>query len=280
MFQYAERLIKRVIVFIPGLVIVGLSLKYTVPYLDKRFSNDGLAFLVAYILAAYVFIPAVIRFWRIITPPEHLPLYSVTPDGFASDPINVGIIGTRREVIQAMEKAGWYMADSHSPLNLARVMLSLLLGWSYANAPVSSLYLFGRKQDLAFEIPIGGAYVRRHHVRFWATTYDESKPLSVRSIHWHHRREHLLGDNLLWVGAASLDTGLMPIRHNMQLTHMVHPDTNKERELIIDGLKSKKLVSKTDKFKLEKPYTLVNRAWRAKLQTDGMMSVAWLKRKS
>lgn len=278
MFQYADRLIKRVVIFIPGLIIVYVSIKYTLPYFDRRFSNDALAILVTYIVAAYALIPSIIRLWRIMFPPTHLPLYSVTPDGFASDPVNVGIVGTRREVIQAMEKAGWYMADSHSPFNLVRVVLSILLGWPYSNAPVSNLYLFGRKQDLAFEIPINGTYVRRHHVRFWATTYDENKPLSVRSIHWHHRREHLRGDNLLWVGAASLDTGLMPIRHNLQLTHMVHPDTNKERELIIDGLKSMKLIGKTDKFELEKPYTLVNRAWRAKLQTDGMMSVAWLKK--
>jgi hypothetical protein len=33
-------------------------------------------------------------------------------------------------------------------------------------APVSTLYLFGRKEDLAFEKPVGGSPKERHHVRF------------------------------------------------------------------------------------------------------------------
>ncbi len=47
--------------------------------------------------------PALIRLFRIIHPPDHLPLYCVTPDGFASDPLNIGLISTRRQLIHAME---------------------------------------------------------------------------------------------------------------------------------------------------------------------------------
>jgi LssY C-terminus len=278
MIQIIYRNIKRFVVFIPGIVIAYVSLKYTLPFFDKRLPDDALAILATYVLGAYVLVPAVIRFWRIFFPSEHLPLYCVTPDGFASDPLNIGLVGTRRELIMAMEKAGWYRADPHSPANIIRAVLSVIFGWEYSHAPVSSLYLFGRKQDLAFEIPINGTYVRRHHVRFWATTFDEEKPFSARSIHWHHRREHLQGDTLLWVGAASLDIGIMPIRHNLQITHMVHPDTNRERDLIYTGLKSKRLVGKKTQLKLGNPYKLVNRTWRGELQTDGFMTVAWLKK--
>lgn len=35
------------------------------------------------------------------------------------------------------------------------------------DAPVSNLFLFGRKQDLAFEQPIAGGPGKRHHERFW-----------------------------------------------------------------------------------------------------------------
>jgi hypothetical protein len=208
-----------------------------------------------------------------------MPVYCVTPDGFASDPLNVGIIGTRRELIVAMEKAGWYIADPHTLRNLAREAVSTLLGWSYATAPVSNLYCFGRKQDIAFEIPAGGNAASRHHVRFWATTFDGKRPLTIKSIHWHHRRAHIFGDNLLWVGAASLDAGINLIRHNLQLTHMIDPDTNQERNLIVDQLKVQKLVRKVETIKLDKPYRLINRVWSGSLHTDGKMSIISLRKK-
>src|SRR5579884_2125769 len=167
MVQVFFRNIKRFVVFIPGIIIAYVSLKYTEPYFDKRFRDDILAIIAAYVLGAYVLIPAIIRLWRILLPSEHLPLSCVTPDVFASDPLNIGLVGTKRELIGAMEKAGWYRADPHSPANVIRAVLGVLLGWEYPNAPVSSLYLFGRKQDLAFEIPINGTYIRRHPVRFW-----------------------------------------------------------------------------------------------------------------
>jgi len=277
MIQYLVRFAKRLALFIPGIIIAYVSLRYTLPYFDKRLP-DVVAILFTYALAAYVLIPGIIRVWRIIFPPEHLPLYCVTPDGFASDPLNIGVVGTRRELIMAMEKAGWYMSDPNSLGNIIRHVISIFLGWEYSHAPVSKLYLFGRKQDLAFEIPVNGANIRRHHVRFWATTFEEKQPITARSIHWHHRRDHLHEDELLWVGSASLDIGIMPIRHNLQLTHKVDPDTNQERELICASLRSKKLIDKTEKLKLDDPYRLINRTWRGELRTDGMMTVAWLKK--
>jgi hypothetical protein len=276
MFIHIVRYIKRLAVFIPGIIIAYVSLKYTLPFFDRRVP-EAVGILASYGLAAYVLLPAIIRFWRILKPPHHLPLYCVTPDGFASDPLNIGIIGTRRHLIDTMEKAGWYQADPHTIVNMTRQILSITLGWSYPTGPMSGLYLFGRKQDIGFEIPTDAGGSSRHHVRFWATTFEGKKKLSARSIHWHHRKAHILGDELLWVGAASLDIGIVPIKHNWQLTHMVDPDTNQERELIVSGLKAKKLVSKTETLKLGDPYRLVNRTWRGELHTDGFMKVIWLK---
>lgn len=275
MMQYTLRLAKRSAVLLPGIVIAYFSVRNIFPYFDRRLPL-GFAIFVTYALGAYVLIPALARLVRIVRPPDHLPLYCVTPDGFASDPLNIGILATRRQLIGAMEQAGWHMADPHRGKYLLRHLLSILLDWDYLTAPVSSLYLFGRKQDLAFEIPTEGI-ATRHHVRFWATTYQDKQPLTVRSIHWHHRREHVLGDDLLWVGAASLDVGIALIRHNLQITHMIHPDTNRERELIVQQLQAQKLIKNTDQIKLEKPYRLINRAFGGYLHTDGVMTIVYLK---
>ena len=278
MLQFGYTIAKRFAVLIPGIIIAIFSVHTVFPFLDERIPLS-LAIFVTYVLGAYVLIPAIIRLIRVIQPTDHLPLYCVTPDGFASDPINIGIIGTRMQLIQAMEAAGWYIADPHTPPYLLRAIIAAILGTSYPTAPVSSLYLFGRKQDIAFEIPIAGGLGNRHHVRFWATTYENKKRLSVHSIHWHHRRAHIQGDNLLWVGASSLDVGVSFIRHNFQVTHMIDPDTDQERELILSQLKAEKLVASVQNVKLDKPYRLSNRVWRGYLQTDGSMTVVKLKNK-
>ncbi|GAC1499518.1 MAG: LssY C-terminal domain-containing protein [Candidatus Saccharimonadales bacterium] len=275
MIQNSFKYAKRFAVLLPGIIIAYISVRDIFPYFDRRLPL-GFAVLVTYALGAYVIMPSLIRFYRIFRPADHLPLYCVTPDGFASDPLNIGILCTRRQLIQTMEQSGWFLADPHKGKYLIRHGLSIIFGRTYDTAPVSNLYLFGRRHDLAFEIPVDGIS-HRHHVRFWATTYQDKERLTVRSIHWHHRRAHVYGDNLLWVGAASLDAGIAPIRHNFQITHMIDPDTDQERELIVEQLKAAKLVKKTETIKLDDPYRLVNRAFRGYLKTDGKMTIVHLK---
>ncbi len=272
------RLAKRFAVLIPGVVIAYFSVRDIFPYFDKHLSS-GFAVFITYILAAYLLVPALIRLYRAVHPARHLPLYCVTPDGFASDPLNIGIIGTRRQLITAMEKGGWYVADPHRFRYLLRLLVGTLFDWTYNNAPVSSLYLFGRKQDIAFEIPIKGGGGSRHHVRFWATTYEGGRRINVKKIHWHHRKAHVQGDNMLWVGAASLDVGFGFIRHNLQLTHSIAPDTNEEREMIVEQLKAQKLVQKVESINLGKPYRLVNRVLRGYFHADGNMTIVTMRAK-
>ncbi len=279
MLQYSIRIAKRFAVLIPGIIIAYFSVRDIFPYLDSRLPLS-LALFFTYVLGAYVLIPAIIRGIRIIKPPKHLPLYCVTPDGFASDPLNIGIVSDRFQLIQAMQAAGWYIADQHTPKNILHSVVSTLLMTHYPNAPVSSLFLFGRKQDIAFEIPIEGSRGNRHHVRFWATTYSNKKELSARSISWRRRKTHVRSDHLLWVGAASLDAGIRLIRHNFQITHMIAPDTDSERTLIISQMSELGLVASSQNVILGKPYRLINRVWRGYLNTDGMMSVITIKPKN
>lgn len=278
MIQYVLRVAKRFAILIPGLVIAYFSVHDIFPYLNEELPWS-LAILLTYVLAAYILIPATIRLIRIVRPPKHLPLYCVTPDGLASDPLNIGIIGTRRELINTMQDAGWLVADPHSLQNVIHLVLTTFLKRSYPNAPVSSLYLFGRKQDIAFEAQPNGSSSTRHHVRFWATTYDDKKKFSIKTIHWHNRSKHIFGDNLLWVGAASKDVGVSIIRHNFQPSHMIHPDTDKERELIVNQVQKIGLAKKIDMIKLDNPYKLVNRVWRGSLHSDGKMKIVTLKRR-
>lgn len=275
MIDYFIRIAKRFAVLIPGIIIAYFSVHSVFPILDKQVPL-GLAIFFTYVLGAYVLIPALIRLIRIVLPARHLPVYSVTPDGFASDPVNIGIIGSKQEFVAAMEAAGWHMADKHSFRNLLRAGIAIALNRPYPTAPMSNLYLFGRKQDIGFEIPVAGMRGHRHHVRFWATTFDKDVPLNSRSIHWHRRKFALQGKDLLWLGAASRDIGFAVIRHNAQLTHMIHADTDAERAFIVDRLAAANKVKKADTILIGKPYRLVNRAWRGELQSDGNIIVCTL----
>src|SRR5271156_4363956 len=95
MMEFALRAAKRFAVLLPGIVIAYFSVRDIFPYFHRGLPLS-LAILATYALAAYGLIPAIIRVLRIVRPPDHLPLYCVTPDGFASDPLNIGVIATRR----------------------------------------------------------------------------------------------------------------------------------------------------------------------------------------
>src|SRR5208282_5387170 len=101
---------------------------------------------------------------------------------------NSALIGTEEEVDAAMLSAGWLPADPITLKSSLRIAAGTVLRRSYDDAPVSNLFLFGHKQDLAFEQSVGTDPRRRHHVRFWrAEQVDElSRPL--------------------WFGAATFDT--------------------------------------------------------------------------
>jgi len=275
MIDYIVRLAKRFAVLVPGIVIAYFSVHDIFPVVDKQVPV-AFAIFITYVLGAYLLIPLAIRLARIFFPARHLPLYCVTPDGFASDPLNIAIIGSKRRLVRSMRAAGWHVADQHTWRNIIREVAAGILNQPYPTAPMSNLYLFGRKQDIGFEIPIEGERGHRHHVRFWATTYENNGELTAKKIRWHERKERLQGSDLLWVGAASRDVGFAIIKHNVQVTHMIDPDTNRERDLIVKGLAESGLLSSTQDIRLGRAYRVSNRALGGHLRSDGKLQVVRL----
>jgi hypothetical protein len=94
-----------------------------------------------------------------------------------------------------MRTAGWFPADPITLASSVRIAADTVLHKSDDDAPVSNLFLFGRKQDLAFEQPVGGGPRQRHHVRFWL---------------WDELYEGRPG----WFGAATFDKGWAPQPHD------------------------------------------------------------------
>ena len=90
-----------------------------------------------------------------------------TAQGIPGDPINVGLVGNEKDVLCAMEGAGWFPADPVTLKSSIEIAGSVLMDRPYREAPVSALYYLNRREDLAFEKPDGDSADRRHHVRFW-----------------------------------------------------------------------------------------------------------------
>ncbi len=278
MINRLVRTFKRFIVLVPGIIGTYFVTRDIFPVLDEQVPVP-LAVLLAYIIAAYGIIPALLRVVRLIFPPKHIPHYCITADGFASDPINIGLVGSRKQIVAAMHKAGWYGTDKRTVRSVGKTIYSVLFSKQYKTAPFSYLYLFGRRQDLGFQLPIGNSPHARHHVRFWRAeptiSHQEKNSLDFweRLITGKKRR----AKSQLWVGAASKDTGIGLIRHNAQFTHSVHPDTDAERDLIIEDLKAAKRVSSTRKVHVGEAYKLRNRVFRSHLRSDGKLTIATLK---
>ena len=277
MLSIIVRISKRVAVLIPGLIMAYIAVNDVFPAFNRFLPSDTLAILATYIITAYLLIPAFLRLIRLVLRPKHIPLYCTTPDGFASDPVNIGIVGTQAEVSEIMTKAGWYPADDRNLRTVFKLGLSMALRRPYKTAPFSNLYLFGRHQDMGFELPLDHNPRHRHHVRFWAASHTAEPEHLDHVLFWRRfHRANLKTGRVLWVGAASLDTGIGVIRHNAQLTHMVHYDTDAEREFIVGQLEKTKLVKKTRTVNLGNPYRLRNRVVTGYMKADGKMTICKL----
>jgi hypothetical protein len=185
-----------------------------------------------------VILPYAVRMGLKILLRRHVPRYTITADGLPGDPVNIALFGTLEELRSAFGTAGWTEAD---PLNLKsawHMVWAFILNKSYPRAPFSTLYLFGRGQDIGFQRAIGDSPRKRHHVRFWAKSLAEAEAGVDTAGFWLNTDRPDADWKVLWIGAATKDTGFSLTRLTFQITHATDSDTNAERSFIVDELKS------------------------------------------
>jgi hypothetical protein len=165
-----------------------------------------------YTAIAYVLLPAIWTHYEHQKGLAALPMVTRTAQGIPGDPINVGLIGSEKEVLCAMNAAKWYPADPITFRSSIEIAGSVLLDRSYPDAPVSNLFYLGRREDLAFEKPAGKSADRRHHVRFWKVLDkgEEQRPV--------------------WLGSVTFDKGVGVSHFTGAITHHIGADLDAERE--------------------------------------------------
>jgi hypothetical protein len=149
------------------------------------------------------------------------PRHTTTSRGHQGDAVNVAFVGTEEDLHRTLSAAGWYAADPITLKTSLEIAADVVLHKPYAHAPVSDLFLWGRKQDAAFEQPVGDSPKQRHHVRFWRS----------------HDRDR--AGRPLWLGAATYDKRVEISRTTGGITHKISPNIDGERnKLVADSIRA------------------------------------------
>jgi len=198
----------------------------------QRIAIAFVALAAVYLASAYLLIPfAWERYAKRHPSFDDNPRITETADGHPGDPLNVALIGSESGVDEAMRAAKWYRADTLGVRSDFEIAEDSVLKRPFDRAPVSDLYLFGRKEDLAFEQPVGDSPRRRNHVRLWLTGKQDA-----------------LG-NPVWIGGASYDKSVGLSRTTGQITHHIAPDVDTERDHLFASLQQAGMLS--DLFKVK-----------------------------
>ena len=224
------------------LLIVGLGVAtvWLIVFVVFRFVDHRLPWIVAlgvtYGFAAYVILPRAVRMGLKILQRKHIPRFTVTGDGLPGDPVNLALIGTLQQLRSTFAIAGWVEADRLGLVSSWRMARAFVFNSPYPTAPFSTLYLFGRGQDIGFQKSIDNSPRKRHHIRVWALSLAHAEDTVGTTAFWINTDRPPNDTRVLWVGAGTRDTGFSLTRLTFQITHATDADTNAERDYIVSEL--------------------------------------------
>ena len=149
---------------------------------------------------------------------RELPCCTTKADGTGQgDPLNIVIVGEGEDVLAAMTASGWTFTESITVDSVRRMIGAAIADKEMLQAPVSALYAFGRKQDIALQR--GRLHIaQRNHIRFWLAPFRcEGLPV--------------------WVGQVSRDIGVKATSKSPTLTtHIIDPNVDESRQYVLQSL--------------------------------------------
>jgi hypothetical protein len=172
------------------------------------------------------------------------------------DPLNLIIVGTSDQILNAFKQAGWGEAQKLGTKSAVGTVRAMASDNGSKEAPVSQLYLYGRVEDLAFEKTLN-TFLKRHHLRLWQTllTTPNGRPI--------------------WIGAATHDTGLDV--HLRVVSHMIDPNLDLERDKVGADLMASGRVSAEQLVSRPNPLTEGKTATGVTWNSDGQLLVIVIK---
>lgn len=215
-------------------------------------------FVVVWLITAYLALPRLHRILSSLYVPNYFIGRTRTADGLLGDPVNLALRGSEAQVHRAMTAAGWTLAEEITVRSSWRMIVATLTRRSYPQAPVSSLFLFGRRQDFAYQQEVDGNPGKRHHVRFWRCPQGWLLPG---------------GHQVDWLAAGTYDRSVGFSLFTLQITHKIDENTDIERDYIVQSvLKARASIEVTTLKDFSTGYHSRNGGGDA-IQTDGDLPV-------
>jgi hypothetical protein len=266
-----KRLLRRLLILGLGILSVWLIV-FVFRFTDRRLPSI-LALALTYGIAAYIILPRAVRMGLKILQRKRVPRFTTTGDGLPGDPVNLVLIGTLQQLHAAFAIAGWSEADRLGVASSWRMIRAFVLNSPYPTAPFSTLYLYGRGQDIGFQKAIDNSPRKRHHVRFWALSLARAEATVGTASFWLNTDRPPHNAHVLWVGAGTKDTGFSLTELTFQITHATDSDTNAERDYIIAELRNNRDIEDVNTYRSDQrlPLEPVNH-----YITDGEVTVARL----
>jgi hypothetical protein len=214
--------------------------------------------VIVYLLLAYLILPAVWTHHEREPGLASLPMVTRTAAGIPGDALNVGLVGSKEDIIRAMHAADWFPADPITLRTSIEIIDSVMLDRPYHDAPVSPLYYQGKKEQLAFEKPDGRSADRRHHVRLWQVL------------------ERGTDGRPVWLGSITFDRGVGLSHDTGQVTHHIGPNIDAERDLLMHDLREAGMVEAFFQISGVRPTLLGRNGEGDPYYTDGEIDFARL----
>jgi hypothetical protein len=174
------------------------------------------------------------------------------------DMVNFVLIGSEKQVQDALNAANWHVADTSTPGAVTKAILMATQKEDYLQMPMSQLYLFGRVQDFGYEEAEPYAMVAsRHHFRIWKSTATyNGQPV--------------------WAGAGTHDIGFEKDQRNGKVTHKIDPSVDGERDNIGESLEQAGRVKMMTYFTPSDPVQESKNATGGGFHSDGRVLVIFL----
>lgn len=178
------------------------------------------------------------------------------------DPLNLVIVASGEDAVSALAASGWTFTEAITADSVRRMVGAAIAEKSFLTAPVSSLYAFGRRQDVALQRG-RSTIAQRNHMRLWLAPFRcEGLPV--------------------WIGQVSRDIGVKSTTRSPTLTtHVIDPVVDESREYLLHSLLNRDAVNRftfvrgVGEATRDSPrYNLTDDPYL----TDGMRLVVWISR--
>ena len=137
-----------------------------------------------------------------------------TRDG---DPLNLVVVEGQRDPIVPFIARGWHLTQKLDLASMIATVRAFIFRSEYLTSPVSPLYVFGRREDIAVQ-KARSTINERIHARLWLTPFT-----------FESRR--------VWIGQVSRDIGVRLTRQTWNLTtHKIGPDVDFDRGYLLQDI--------------------------------------------